>query len=311
MSYTYVSREGLKNLLSEGLEVICEQRVSLPFNFVESNMDYKVENNGDTYYRRLEVTGNAMASEEAERLIEQFARMGGWLKKAPEFPGICRLFAASPKWLGATIDLWAFVRKYPSPGNAERRLWAVRERAAQILSGTGIMPSWVAIGNALLCHASTGKAAVIAAAMTLSADRPKSGRIAHFGYREARAFLMEYFSSIEKYSQGGVRHAPEPFKVLDGVEFYAALFPSKKGVGFNTGFILRRLEDGRTYHKEYDCMYDHQMEMELQWDLECEFEHEIAHTGVTYEEWQESQLLSHHKYLVEQAEKSWEDSSAA
>jgi len=308
----FISREELMAPMAEGVSLV-EEKVLLPEDLVDINMFYNCEETKTTY--QLEPEGGYLPEGEADRLIEKYTHMGDWLKKSVNFPGLCDLLLETQG--GCNSDeheigmyLWAFVATCPNPARAERRLWAVRERAAQILSGTGVMPSWAALGNALICNAATGKAAVIAAAMTLSAESPKTGKIAHFGYREARSFLIEYFSSIEKYSKEGVRHAPTPFKVVDGVEFYTALFPNKRGMGFYTGKLLRRQEDGRTYHQQ-DDVYDHEMAQDWLWQLECEFEDEIAHTGMTLEAYKEERLQDVYKRILEDAQESWGEASAA
>lgn len=305
----FLSREQLMAAMAEGVSLVEEKVQHLPEDFVDINMFYNDEETKTTF--QLEPEGGYLPEEEADKLVGLYTHMGDWLKKSVNFPGLCDLLLETQG--GCNSDeheigmyLWAFVATCPNPARAERRLWAVRERAAQILSRTGVMPSWTALGNALICNAATGKAAVIAAAMTLSAESPKTGKIAHFGYREARSFLIEYFSSIEKYSKEGVRHAPTPFKVVDGVEFYTALFPNKRGMGFYTGKLLRRQEDGRTYH-EQDDVYDHDMAQDWLWQLECE----IAHTGMTLEAYKEVRLQDYYKSMVIEAQESWEEASAA
>ena len=163
--------------------------IKLPYNLHQVNHWMKIEKiSKDRHLHPRE------AVREVARAVTQLA---GWLKASTDLPGTRRVikFTQSGNGMGSpytTVNLWELVSKNPSPGGFERRVWKVRRRAQQILSGWhgDLQPSWTAIARALVVTRNVGKAALIAAAGTL-----KNNSEWRLSYSEARYFLTEMRSA--------------------------------------------------------------------------------------------------------------------
>jgi hypothetical protein len=132
-----------------------------------------------------------------EKMVSTAARLAGWLGQAAESRFLRRVLEKGTSYNGVNspatvIDLYRLVERY-SPGAAERRGRTIQRRAAEILRPYGLSPSYKGIGAALAYGSKAiGKAAVLAAAVTLGHDPQISG-----GYRTARAFLASVSRTVK------------------------------------------------------------------------------------------------------------------
>jgi len=191
----WVDPKGLTKMIQDALCVLNAKymgekkgEVLLPWNF--SSMCYCTPLKG---VRTLGFDGKPSkkySAEDAEEILSTYARFAGWVREAG--PRLRRLMRAtqgpgmnSPR---TTVNLWELWGAYPSPGRLERRLAAVQLRANEILSPFGVrVASWAGIARGVVvCPRSVGKAAVVAALVTLN---PTSRWVE--SYRAARQLLVE------------------------------------------------------------------------------------------------------------------------
>ncbi|NCC40899.1 MAG: hypothetical protein EOM21_15920 [Gammaproteobacteria bacterium] len=130
-----------------------------------------------------------------DRMVGTAARVSGWLKGAAKSRFLTKMLEKSTSHRGmfspaTSIDVYRLVDRY-TPGAAERRGRAVKERADEILSPYGLKCSWRGVGSALTYGAkATGKAATTAAAVTLGFDAQRSS------YKAARSFLASVSRTV-------------------------------------------------------------------------------------------------------------------
>lgn len=256
----YVSVEGLAALVKSGTAAWGEEATFFPWNiygFTETGFCHSLRSR---HGRRLPMA-------EAGEKIAQFARFGGWLKAAAEFPGIRKLFSKnlSSRGVGSPatrIDPWVVAQRFPSPGNFERRLWKVKKSAEKILSAyEGQKPSWLDCYRGLLGNGNQGKAALIAVALTLGwedswgtrvNEHPSEGSPPTSAYKKARGWLIQSRKAGKILdTSDGVEMwlSLEPVLVKGGVAVYSGFTHSqdKYRQGCREGMFLVRFGD-RTYH---------------------------------------------------------------
>ena len=265
----HISGEGIFSLEQSGVTFFEEATGhTMPHNLVASDFRSNLVVAG---YRLNRNAGRRMPIEEADELIIRAARFGGWLKAAAGLRGVRKLIQKTQSDRGinspyTTINLRALMARFPSPGNLERMLWAVKIRAEAILSAyTGDMkPSWINIGLAAMANRRVGKAAVIAVALQLGMTHTTwyyrylqhGNRQNGVCYRMARTWLIEHRLAaypVADATDGVVcQLAPAPELTKFGITVTRGLQiggPNKWDAGIRKNVWLVRW-GGRSFHSE-------------------------------------------------------------
>jgi hypothetical protein len=157
-----VSRKGAEDLILRGMEVWREQGLgSLPYNLYKAGPLI-----GLPYGRRLDGVQSA---------VGHYARVGGFLGRAATSPVARPLVTfikkvTTPNGQNSPytrLDVSGLPAAFGSPEAASRKLVAVRRRANQILGGYGVCVSNASLAGVMTRYRATGKAARIAAMITL------------------------------------------------------------------------------------------------------------------------------------------------
>lgn len=179
-----------------------------------------------------------LPKEEATRLIEHAARLGGWLRVTPEHRALCavarqmtRLSRNGRLHGAAKYEEWAMKMAHAglSPHRANAWLNKVHWRAVEILSAYAEAPrtTWLMVARAMMVTTKTGKAAVVAAALTL-----RGGTASFKSYKEARDWLsiLHRCKNVAETAEGLVRYNPVAVREEAGAAVYTAVRPiSQRG----------------------------------------------------------------------------------
>lgn len=270
----FVSAKGLGSMVKEGIQTFEEETgvQCIPYNLVFTSMSGGLAV-GPAPFRH---GGRKVSPQGADRLLNEYGRIRGWLKAAAKLPGVNKLIQKTQSSRGVnspytTLGLPVLWDRFPSPGALERKLWAVKLRAEAILSAYegDIKPSWKNLADALTYERRVGKAAVIAVALQLGfepqgehqpMDEKSSMWVVRSAYRQARQWLVERRSAAYPVAD-----------VTDGVSLRLEATPElvKLGVTVTRGLVLtetvgrrhqvevplRKIvrlvrKDGRSYHSE-------------------------------------------------------------
>lgn len=248
----YVNAAGLAALVDNGADWFISETGKDPFPYNLTHGQGRVDLIHAAGAEEIGPYGRRLSIDEADRLIETAARIGGWLKAAAQLPALRRVLERglsprgmnSPRTKICPFTLW---KKFPSPGKLNRTLWKVRRKADHILNAYGgERAPWADIAYALLLDGRPNRAALIAAAIRLGHEPYGS-----CPYKRARDWLVE------------VRLTGRILDVSDGVEMYLDPLPAfqKAGVTVTCGVLIGRYghrqtaflvrsADGRTYHAD-------------------------------------------------------------
>ncbi len=206
-----MTKENKKNLLS------AEELVAIGVDALEK------------HYGRSVLPYNVISYRQPK---EEFARFGGWLKAAATLPALRRLILRTQSPNGVysphtTVPLWKLSKKFYSPGGLERKLRAVKRRAQAIIAtyDEGTQPSWAGIAHGLMTAEKLEKAAIIAAASSLSESWEPFA-----SYREAKKWLVKLHSCSDTDHENGLRKIkPTPLLEKRNIRVYLVAFKKKCG----------------------------------------------------------------------------------
>lgn len=254
----FVSAAGVESLVdSAKAEFVAKTGAILPWNLnLRSGGDFG--GTGINYGPgNLGRDGRRMPTDEANKVIDEWARFAGWLRAARDCDALSRMIKKTQgggQGAKATkFDLWEMQRRWPSPGRLERMVRAVRDRANAILKAYAGHPhvSNKGIALGLMAERSVGKAAVVAVAVTFGV-----GEIDYFDkidYRAARTSLIDLHTCYPIVREDdGVHTRVDSIAAhtAGDVAVYAAKFSGEGRVTLDRkGWLVVRGE--RTYHVEY------------------------------------------------------------
>jgi len=250
-----IAVNGLATLILRGVKDFEDKTgATLPGNLVVSSMSTRLRVGSTPRDGKDE--SFVCVTEEAERLLWEYGRIGGWLRDAAHYPAVAKVIFAtqSPRGINSprtTVPLEGLWTKFPSLGGLERKLWAVRRRAEAILSAYDgdYTVAWRDVARGVLVNANVGKAALIAAAYTVAQPLPRYSGTQFRSVRQARDFLVAArtasFPAETEVNGFILRHEAEPSVFEDGrYAVYRARLSRQHG-RFEPAWLIHDRREGK------------------------------------------------------------------